>query len=154
MTMHEILHITDDITSLDSTWQEKKEEEDSQTLRIILIRLQRIRRNMETRKKERHIKAASNDNNNSSYCRRCLKYTVSYAERLEIPSSKEYLGYDNKMLLMVTLLFWRSGECAVTFHGHYSNVHFELVVLPQGQIEELFVFSRTECRKKNKYPKM
>ena len=36
---------------------------------------------------------------------------------------KGYLGFDTKQYLMVKFQFWKSGECEVGLHFHYSLVH-------------------------------
>ena len=44
---------------------------------------------------------------------------------------KECSGYDTKLHLVVGLQFWRSGECRIPLHSHYSQVHSGLrVVVP------------------------
>ena len=62
-------------------------------------------------------------------CQWGFEYTfVSPAER-EDPIHKRgggCTGYDTKIYLMIRLLFWSSGECEITLHCHYSQVHSDL----------------------------
>ena len=45
---------------------------------------------------------------------------------------KKYLcfGYDTKLHLMTKLQFWRSGECGISLHCHYSHLYWSGVIVP------------------------
>ena len=61
-----------------------------------------------------------------------LKHTLSARLRIfwlcplcrgERTPSKQCSWHDTKLHLMVKLQFWRSGECGIPLHYHYSQVH-------------------------------
>ena len=50
---------------------------------------------------------------------------LSVERRIRSPKKWGCPGYVTRLHLMVRLEFWRSGECGVLFHCHYSHVHFD-----------------------------
>ena len=48
-------------------------------------------------------------------------------QRSKTSQKKRYLWYDSKLHLIVWPQFWKSGDCGVAFHGHYSQVNFNCI---------------------------
>ena len=52
-------------------------------------------------------------------------YICSRRLRPALPQKKECPGYNTKLHLVVRFQLWRSGECRVCIHCHYSQIHSE-----------------------------
>ena len=54
-----------------------------------------------------------------------MQWLCTLCRRLRPTPKMRCLGYDTKLYLMVRLQMWRSKECWVPLHCHYSQVHSE-----------------------------